>query len=73
MLFKEFEEHLGDSFDNKADGNFNNKGNKKAEIGKLKDVPINFLKTYNIDSKKIIPSDKTIKEIREKIVRLKEK
>ena len=46
---------------------------KKPEKGKLKDVPINFLKTYNIDSKKIIPSDKKIKEIREKIVRLKEK
>ncbi len=39
MLFKEFEEHLGDSFDNKVDGNFNNKGNKKAEIGKIKRCP----------------------------------
>ena len=45
---------------------------KKPEGGELKDVPIDFFETYNIDPEKVIPSDKEIKEIREKIARLKE-
>jgi len=47
---------------------------KPVEIGpnqrKLLDEPIDFLKIYNIDPQKVIPSEETIKEIRE---RLKEK
>lgn len=47
-----------------------NDPSKPTAIGpnqrKLLDNPIDFLKIYNIDPKKVIPSDKKIKEIQEK-------
>lgn len=40
---------------------------KKAEGEKLKDVPINFLEIYNLNPQNIMPSDREIQEIQEKI------
>lgn len=45
---------------------------KSVEINpnqrELIDVPIDFLKIYNINPKKVIPSDKEIKKIRERLI-----
>lgn len=47
---------------------------KPVEIGpnqrKLLDFPIDFLKIYQINPEKVIPSDEKIKEIREKLARV---
>jgi hypothetical protein len=45
---------------------------KKVEGNELKNVEIDFLKTYNLDPQKIMPSDKEIQEIIKKLEKAKE-